>query len=91
METTKEMKMSQMMKIEMDVSWDETSETLADVLAELERECGAKFEVVSQSGPGGGWPVVEFLVNENNLDDLLARLGLDDSDIEYHKGHAEPA
>ena len=76
------------MKIEFDVAWDTCSETLNDVLQEVKRECDADSRVLVERGPAGGWPVVEFVVSEEKLDELITRLGYGD-DLEWWREDAE--
>jgi hypothetical protein len=75
-----------MVKIEFDVAWDETKETFHDVVS----RSGAEYAVLTESGPGGGWPVVEFVVAEERLDDLIKTLGYGD-ELEFWRDQARPA
>ena len=80
--------MEKLMSIEFDVSWDESNETFAEVMAEVAARTGAMWSVEIENGPGGGWPSVKFSVWESKLDELIAALGYED-DAEWWREQAE--
>jgi hypothetical protein len=71
--------------ISLDVAFDEA--TLDEALAHLTQGLDVSHEVVTEHGPGGGWPVVRFTSSaEAELDKLLQRYGGDDqADVAFLK------
>lgn len=77
-------------KIEFDVAWDEWTETFESAMAEAVAEVGCTWRLITAHGPGGGWPVVEFTVADENLPKLIEYMGCGD-DLEFWLDQAEQA
>lgn len=77
-------------KIEFDVAWDEWTETFESAMAEAVAEVGCTWRLITAHGSGGGWPVVEFTVADENLLKLIEYMGYGD-DPEFWMDRADPA
>lgn len=76
--------------IEFDVCWEPwLGETFEGVMADIERDCGAKPVQVWPNGLGGGWPTVDFEVDQSRLVELIEYMGHSD-DVEFWLEQARP-
>jgi len=71
-----------MIKIEdIDLAYDNTSETFEDMLRALLKACpSARVTIWSMCGPGGGWPNGAVELDEAELDAFFEFYGIDESD-----------
>lgn len=61
---------------EFDIAWDTHKHSLATAIREFVDAAGAKYEsltidVLAVEGPGGGWPLVQFIGPQEDLDRLI--------------------
>jgi len=79
-----------MKKIELDVCW-EAFGSLENLIAEYgERFQGVFLRVVRLEGPAGGWPLIEFVAEEEDLRKFLSFYGLERDEVEEHMETAIP-
>jgi len=64
-------------KVQLDVCFED-GETIDEVIKNLELEYGIEAKVVAISGPGGGWPVVEFSGDPIGLEGLIRNVFCDE-------------
>lgn len=77
-----------MKKLELDIAYDEPHESLQDVLVEWGKKYSDLYiRIVTERGPGGGWPVIELLAPETVLKKFLEDGEFDD--IEWMMSFAE--
>jgi len=70
-----------MVKISLDIAFADDEETFADALERLAAAVpSAWVRVLEAHGPGGGWPSVEVLLDEGDLDRLAAFYNGDESE-----------
>lgn len=78
---------SQMKKITMDVAYDESLEETMAIWGET---CPRVFvRIARRSGPMGGWPVLDIVASERDLEEFLRVFGVDPEDVEDYMGDAE--
>jgi hypothetical protein len=79
--------MSTYVKIQdFDLAWDETSETFESTLVDLGlRFPNVFFRIERLTGSGGGWPTVNVILPESEIEDFLSGIGYDFEEIEYIK------
>jgi hypothetical protein len=77
--------------IELDVAvnWDDPDER-DDFISQL-ADFGLEHELVSESGPGGGWPCVDIIGPKKALRSWLSDNYCDDDeeDVDFHMERAE--
>ena len=68
----------EMVSVELDVVTDEEAGPLSEFLAIAKQDYDLSTRVVSEEGPGGGWPVVEISGPSDNVQRfLVAEYGMD--------------
>lgn len=67
--------MDDLITIELDVAYDKD---ISEV-GEFAQEHGVEYKIIEEHGPGGGWPVVQFTGNKENMKNLV--LAYADGDI----------
>jgi hypothetical protein len=89
---TKGQEMSKYIKIEdIDLAWDNTSETFNDILEEIGQKFPNAFlRIVRIVGSGGGWPTIDAVMPESDFEAFMENLGHDSSDIEFFKESVIP-
>lgn len=76
---------------DIDLPWDDTNDTFEGMLEKLAEKVPSAFVKVNRFvGSGGGWPQGEVVVAADEARDLFAFFGIDEGDLEYRLGHAEP-
>lgn len=79
--------MDDMVTVELDTAYDldgSGRETVETVIQAFSAKYGVKGTVVNENGPGGGWPVVEWMGKRRNMRDMLVEAyEFDEEDIEF--------
>jgi len=77
------------MLIEVDLVFNQDESPRA--IANEAEQYGCRAAMISESGPGGGWPVFEIAGTRHNLQKLLEHWEFDDTDeIEIYQVDREP-